>query len=430
MGNERGFRKMLSNKVSSGFVGLWFLMAEHLRLGSWDLIKGYTGQGDYDLDPRFAMQIVNEAALCKNRIRQKNQITNQGFELMNGLRVLASDEQVHKLLNSHSIAQAKDFQENLAKIRLNSGHFKGEIIAIDPHRIITTSKRIMPKKKKQPENPSKKMLQTFFSLDTQTGQPIVFGIGSSAVKTIKATLELLESTKTAANNTIVLADKEHYSEELFRKISYNKSYELLVPVVTSNKIKKIERSLNYQYYWPGYYIAETLMNFAKTKKKYRLITQREGERQEDYVYKSFLAISKKPAVVLLTELYRKRWSIEEFFNFEGAMGFDRASTFNLNIRYGKMSLALLAQAVVYQFRQKLPNQYQSWDALHLSDAIFRGIDGDIRVVDDTIVVTCYNVPQEYQLQKHYRNLPEKLASQGVNPKIPWLFNFKLNFRFK
>ena len=47
--------------------------------------------------------------------------------------------------------------------------------------------------------------------------------------------------------------------------------------------------------------------------------------------------------MLLTEAYPERWSIEEFFNFDGAMGFDRASTFNLNIRYGKMSLALLAK---------------------------------------------------------------------------------------
>lgn len=68
------------------------------------------------------------------------------------------------------------------------------------------------------------------------------------------------------------------------------------------------------------------------------------------MYKSFLTISKKPAVELFTELYGKRSSIEEFFNFEGAIGFDRASTFNLNIRYEKMPLVLLAQAAVYQYR--------------------------------------------------------------------------------
>lgn len=91
VGNERGFREMLSRKVSSGTVGLWFLAAEHMRLGSWDLIKGYTGGGDNDFNPRIAMQLVNEAALCRNRIRRGNQITNQGFELLNGMCVLVTD---------------------------------------------------------------------------------------------------------------------------------------------------------------------------------------------------------------------------------------------------------------------------------------------------------------------------------------------------
>jgi len=68
-GAERYFRESLSKKISGTLVGLWFLVAEHLRLGSWDLIKGYTACGDADIEPRIAMQIVNEAALCKNRIR-------------------------------------------------------------------------------------------------------------------------------------------------------------------------------------------------------------------------------------------------------------------------------------------------------------------------------------------------------------------------
>jgi len=40
---ERSFREALSRKVCGTLVGLWFLVAEHLRLGTWDLIKGYTG---------------------------------------------------------------------------------------------------------------------------------------------------------------------------------------------------------------------------------------------------------------------------------------------------------------------------------------------------------------------------------------------------
>jgi hypothetical protein len=411
-------------------IGLWFLVAEHLRLGSWDLIKAYTGGDNVSLEPRIAMQIVNEASICKNRVRRKNYISHQGFELLNGLGFLVTDEQVHCFLDKHTIDQAQSLQEALSLIRLNNGHYKGSIVAIDPHRIISSTQRIMPKKKKQPEKPSEKMLQTFFALDTQTGQPIGCGIGSPGVNTTKATLDLLDMVAHVSKEALILADKEHFTENLVHKINQDYQFEYLVPVISSSRIKMIERSLDFQKQWAGYAIAETIFNFAERKDKYRLIVQREGEIESDYRYKSFLTLSNKPATILLSELYSERWSIEEFFNFEGAMGFDRASTFNLNIRYGKMSLALLAQAASYQFRQRLANPYKRWDAIHLSDAVFNNIDGDIRVKDDTIIVTCYNAPKQLNLKQNYQDLPDRLLSESINPEIPWMYNYKLDFRFK
>ena len=427
---ERFFRESLSKKICGTLVGLWFLAAEHLRLGNWDLIKAYTGCSDADIEPRIAMQIVNEAALCSNRVRKSNYISHQGFELLNGLGFLVTDEQVHGLLDKHTISEAQWLQETLAIIRSNNGHYKGDLIAIDPHRIVSTSQRIMPKKKKQPEEPSRKMLQTFFALDTHTGQPIGCGIGSPGVNTSKATIDLLNMVGLVNKNALILADKEHFTENLIRSIDQNSDFEFLVPVTSTERIQKIERYQTYQSKWAGYAIAESMFNFAGCTEKYRLISQREGETIRDYVYKSFLTLSEKPATVLISEMYRERWSIEDFFNFDGAMGFDRASTFNLNIRYGKMSLALLAQAATYQFRQKLPKPYNRWNSTHLADAVFTKIDGDIRVKDDTIIITCYNAPKELNLHNHYQGLPNKLISEGVNPKVPWLYDYKLDFRFK
>lgn len=411
-------------------IGLWFLVAEHLKLGSWDLIKGYTGCSDTDIEPRFAMQIVNEASLCQNRIRKKNYISHQGFELLNGLSFLTTDEQVHHFLNNQTVDQARNLQESLSLLRLNKGHFSGSNIAIDPHRIISTTQRIMPKKKKQPTKPSEKMLQTFWALSTQTGQPIGFDIGSTGVNTTKATLDLLDMVQNVNSNAMIIADKEHFTRKLIAEIKNNSQFEYLVPAISSSRIKKIEQSLAYQKHWAGYAIAETMFNFVGNNEKYRLIVQREGETESSYKYKSFLTLSGRCAVNLLSEVYDERWSIEEFFNFEGAMGFDRASTFNLNVRYGKMSLALLAQAASFQFRQNLPKPYSRWDSLHLSDAIFSSIDGDIRVKNDTIIITCYNAPKELNLEKNYQNLPNKLISEGFDPRIPWLYNYKLDFRFK
>jgi len=410
-------------------VGLWFLAAEHLRLGSWDLIKGFTGGGNASLEPRIAMQMVNESSLCKQRVRKKNYISHQGFELLNGLGFLVTDEQVHRLLASNTVLGAQSLQEALSLIRSNRGHYSGGTIAIDPHRIISTSKRVMPKKKKHPGEPSRKMLQTFFALDTATGQPVGFCMGSPGVNTTKATINLLGMVGKVEQNALILADKEHFTNGLVRYMGQGGQFEFLIPAISSKRVQKIERSLDFQPLWAGYAVAETSFRFAKGKEQYRLLVQREGEVLRQYRYKAFLALSDKPANVLL-EKYKERWSIEEFFNFDGAMGFDRASTFNLNIRYGKMSLALLAQAATYQFRKKLPKPYNQWDAAHLADAIFNKFDGAICVKDDTIIVTCYNVPEELKLQQHYQNLPEKLISEGIDPKAPWLYNFKLDFRFR
>jgi len=429
-GVERSFREALSKKVCGTLVGLWFLATEHLRLGTWDLIKGYTGSINADLQPRIAMQIVNEAAICSNRIRRRNYISHQGFELLNGLGYLITDEHVHEMLDKYTIQEALALQENLALIRNNNGHYNGEIIAIDPHRIKSTSQRIMPKKKKHPDQPASKMLQTFFAIDAQTGQPIGCGIGSPGANTSDAAINLLGLAKTVSGNALIVADKEHFTENLFKRIREKDGFEFLVPALSSERIHKIELSLPYKPLWAGYSIAETMFSFSGCKEKYRLLCQREGEKENDYIYKSFLAISEKPAVELLTEYYPDRWSIEEFFNFDGAMGFDRASTFNLNIRYGKISLALLAQAATYGLRQKLPFPYKQWDAIHLAEALFNKIDGDIRVKNDTIIITCYNAPADLNLHQNYQNLPEKLVKEGIKPQVPWLYNYKLDFRFK
>src|SRR5258708_5827044 len=81
------------------------------------------------------------------------------------------------------------------------------------------------------------------------------------------------------------------------------------------------------------------------------IIQRSGEVPEDYYYKSFLATADRPEVADLSVNYPQRWHVEEFFKFNQALGWQRAGTLNLNIRYGHMTLALLAQAVGHQFRQ-------------------------------------------------------------------------------
>jgi len=95
-----------------------------------------------------------------------------------------------------------------------------------------------------------------------------------------------------------------------------------------------------------------------------------------------------------------------------------------------MTMALIAQTVLHQTRQRLGQPFLAWDAQHFADHLLSALDGDIRVHNDTILVTFYNAPNTDQLRRHYHGLPSLLRAEGIAPHIPWLYNFQLDFRFK
>lgn len=421
---------MLSQKVSGTSVGMWLLVPELLRLGAWDIIKAWTGKTDPCLEPRIALQLVNETALCVNRVRRKSSLGHQGFQLANGMGRLVTDEQVHTLLNNHTISETQQMLINLGIQRQLSGHYPGDIIAVDPHRIISSSKRIMAKKRKQTDFPSQKMLQTFFSVCAQTGQPIMTNISSTGLPTSKATANLMDATgEIIKNKMLVVADKEHFTKELLDISEKHKNFDFLIPALNTSRLKNKIQGLDYQTQWAGFAIAETNFCFKDDTAQYRLIAERTGETAKNHSYNAFITTSKKDARQLICHNYDKRWSVEEFFRFENDMGLKRASTLNLNVRYGKLALAMIAQAAIYQLRIRLNEDYRKWDARHLSNEVLAWIDGDIRVKNDTIIITFYGKPNHLNPQD-YINLPAKLMSEGINPKIPWLYDFKLDFRFK
>ncbi len=171
------------------------------------------------------------------------------------------------------------------------------------------------------------------------------------------------------------------------------------------------------------------MKTSKNDAYYQFI-QRKGERADDYDFKAFLCTGDRDEVQDLSIHFPQRWHIEEFFNKDQALGWDQAGTMNLNIQYGKMTMALFAQAASFMMRARIGLPEAQWDAQHLAHDFFRALEGDIRVKRDTIIVTYYNVSNADRMRTHYENLPERLTAEGIQPTIPWLYDYKLDFRFK
>jgi len=435
---ERGVRQLLADKVSGSMVGLWLLAPEHLRLGTFDLLCGWTGQPAAEVEPRLALQLVHEAALCVRGVRATRCLTQRGFELANGLPFAAGDQAIHDLLAAHTVAEAERLQVALGRLRRASGHFPGHLLAIDPHRTRSWSKRAMRLHRHKEGTAAVKMAQTFFALDTETSQPLCFTSGTAARTVARATPGLLrlaaDILRPDPGQTLVLADGEHFSAELVEATHRDTPFDLLVPAPRQRPLEARMRAVPdeaFTRHWAGYATARIPYEFKRgLGEPFHLFIQRCGETPDDYQFRGFLSTTERDPAEALSRDFPQRWHVEEFFNLDQAIGWARAGTQNLEIRYGQMTLALIAQAAIHQLRRRLGPAAAQWNAAHLADSVFQGIEGDLRVCDDTLVVTFYNAPQPDLLRPHYEHLPEKLRAEQVDPHVPWLYGLKLDFRFR
>ena len=275
-------------------------------------------------------------------------------------------------------------------------------------------------------------------MDADTHQPIAFTSGSAARTVTQAVPELLglvqDILHTGPHEALVLADTEHFCAALFEHVALHTPFDLLTPMRATEALAQQIDTLPRDAFtsaWAGFSTAVLPYHPTNAPRLdlFQLI-QRCGEKNGHYQYKSFAATRATDPVKALTQEYPRRWHVEEFFNLEQALGWNRAGSLNLNIRYGHMTMALLAQTLLHQFRQRIGEPFRTWEASHLARNLFQALDGDVRVVDDTIVVTYYNAPNADALRPHYEHLPQKLQAENICPTVPWLYDFKLDFRFK
>jgi Transposase DDE domain len=388
-------RQCLADKVTGNWAGLWLLVPELLRLGAWDLVCGWAARRPQEVEPRLALQLIHEAALCRTGVRHPRALNHRIFAVVNGLPWLATDGAIHDLLGARTIAESLQLPVALGQIRRASGQFRGRVLAVDPHRVRSYSKRHMRLHRQDDAIRPTKVAQTFFVLDVETGQPVCFTTGTAARTAADAAEELLELAAaildTQPGETLVVADSEHFTAELLDRVKSGTNFDLLVPMPVSAGLRRQLGDLppeTFQPRWAGYATAKRVHTPQDSQAgPFYQYLQRQGERPEDYRFQAFLSTRDGDEVAGLTEAFPKRWHVEEFFNAHQALGWNRAGTCNLNIRYGQMTMALIAQAAIQGLRQRLTPPAATWDAKHLATTYLGGLEGDLRVEGKTIVVT-------------------------------------------
>ena len=206
-----------------------------------------------------------------------------------------------------------------------------------------------------------------------------------------------------------------------------------VPIHHQRSVEKRLREIpeeSFTRHWAGYATATARYTPHNCRGgPYYEFILRQGERPEESHFSCFLA---RPTATRSCADRRVSEALAcgGILQLQSGVGWQCAGTMNLNIRYGHMTMALLAQAAIHQLRNRLGEPFARWDAKHWAKDVFRGLDGDVRVNDNTIIVTYYNAPNRELLRHQYEGLPAKLTAENVDPRVPWLYGFRLDFRFK
>jgi hypothetical protein len=281
------------------------------------------------------------------------------------------------------------------------------------------------------------MAQTFWLLDAETHQPVCFTTATASRSVVEATPELIDLAQQILQpqpgQVLVMADSEHFSSQLVHDVKQRTGFDLLVPFPSQPAHRRRWQAIPAEQFtrrWAGFATAKVPYDVQYGQPGHYLeFVERFDERPEDWRFKGFLCTADRDEVEALSQEFPQRWHVEEFFNTNQALGWNRAGTMNLNIRYGQMTMALIAQTVIHQLRTHLGEPFSQWDADHLAQDLFFRLEGDVRVCGDTILVTYYNAPHAERLREHYECMPDKLAAQGIRPEVPWLYGYKLDFRF-
>jgi len=335
---ERAVRQILADRISGNQAGLWLLLPEHLRLGTWDLLCRWTGGTTETVEPRLALHLIHEAALCLRDLRHHRTLSQKGFEVANGLPFVPTDQAVHDLLEARTVADSERLQVALGKLRRVNQHFHGRLLILDPHRLNSFSQRQMRRRQSGARERPAKVGQSFFCLDAHTQQPLAFTLSSSAPEVSQTTpplLALAAAVLNPAEPPQVLADKEHFRAELIDAVVAQGGFDLLIAMPHQPELLRQWRALpahHFHEHWPGYAIAKLPYQLRHSRTAGFQFIQRTAVRGRTE-FQGFYSTADRDPQPELTVHYPQRWHIEEFFKTHQALGWSRAGTLNLNLTF-------------------------------------------------------------------------------------------------
>jgi hypothetical protein len=362
-------------------------------------------------------------------IRSVDTVSRADFGLLAGLPFLPSPSTQYRFLQAVSCHSALDFQVTLGKRLVTLGHITpGQPVNVDAHNIKTYSRKAMKPSFITQEAHYGKAIRTFYTQDQASKKPLIALAAYSGTTVSQSTRQLATLTRTLLERDfLMVADKEGYCGQLIQDLHAQYGIEVLTPIKPSPKRQAEFEAVPLEQYdqtvWGQVATLYTTMIHFNGPLRMLLKKRRNGQ------YFALITPACDMSAETAMPTYTKRWRIENFFAENTFLGMNHLPSLNLNAIQTMLSLRLLAFHVVDNFRYDLGPAYQKKSPELIHREFIDGVQGRVQLRGNLIEISIYGFEHEAAAAAILVNLDAKLEKAGVDPRIPWLGNRRLRFKF-
>ena len=430
-GIEHDVSAVIKRGLTTTSAGGFFFIPYMLQLGAHHLVASL-GEAKQQGIPneRLALGIVFESIFGFTAgIRAVDSVSRVDFGLLAGLPFLPSVSTQYRFLQDVSVQDGLDFQTKLGKQLISLGQITpGSPVNVDGHNIKTFSRKGMKLSFLTKEDRYGKAIRTFYTQDQESKKPLIALAAYSGTTVSQVTRQLAAQTRDVlGRNFFMVADKEWYCGQLIQELHKQCGVSVLTPVKSTTKSKKEFDTIPLDKYEHTLYgnIATLYTTMTNFDSPLRLLLK----RRRDGKYFALITPAAEMTAETAMPVYTKRWRIENFFAENAFLGMDRLPSMNLNAIQTMLSLRMFAYHVMDNFRYDLGHPYRN----HTPELIHRefvdGIQGRVQLRNDVLEVSVYGFQHQAAVESILTSSDKKLEQANVDPRIPWLGNRRLRFKF-
>ena len=422
---------LLKRGFTTTSAGGFFFIPYLLQLHAHDFISSLGPARPQGIPKQsLALGIVFESLFGYTAgIRSVDSVSRTDFGLLAGLPFLPSPSTQYRYLQSVPVKDALDFQVALGRHLVELGQITpGFPVNIDGHNIKTYSRKAMKASFITKEGRYAKAIRTFYTQDQSSKKPLMAMATYSGTSVSQVTRSLIGLTKDILDRDfLMVADKEWYCGALIDELHKLHGITVLVPVKrTKKRLEEFEAVPLDKYNttaWGNIATIYTTMNNFDGPILMFLKKRKDGK------YFALLTSKNEMTSDASMPTYTKRWRIENFFKDNDFLGMDKLPSLNLNAIQTVLSLRLLAFHALDNFRHDLGAGYRSKTPEMIHREFIDGVQGRIQLRGNTITVNIYGFDHQAAAASILTNLHGKMSRAGIDPRIPWLGNRRLEFAF-